>query len=51
MPGVNPAWSFPYFFVGTFIEAFNASDKPLASTFPYFFVGTFIEAMVRALNG
>ena len=37
--------AFPYFFVGTFIEA--QPPKPSStptSKFPYFFVGTFIEA-------
>ena len=37
---------FPYFFVGTFIEAFKVESTPgRDKPFPYFFVGTFIEAM------
>ena len=38
--------AFPYFFVGTFIEAETASamESHLGLRFPYFFVGTFIEA-------
>ena len=38
---------FPYFFVGTFIEAETASamESHLGLRFPYFFVGTFIEAL------
>ena len=41
----SPLLVFPYFFVGTFIEALIAG-KPLRTGrgFPYFFVGTFIEA-------
>ena len=44
---------FPYFFVGTFIEAewTSSSGRP-GVVFPYFFVGTFIEAknaVTRAL--
>ena len=36
---------FPYFFVGTFIEAgFLHPVKTDVPRFPYFFVGTFIEA-------
>ena len=36
---------FPYFFVGTFIEAaFSALSNGVLMPFPYFFVGTFIEA-------
>ena len=36
---------FPYFFVGTFIEASTIScGRDGRSRFPYFFVGTFIEA-------
>ena len=41
---------FPYFFVGTFIEAHAAhrlQDPPFYG-FPYFFVGTFIEAQPTA---
>ena len=40
---------FPYFFVGTFIEAPSASSSAacLLLGFPYFFVGTFIEAGFR----
>ena len=42
----KPDPKFPYFFVGTFIEApdittRNPKDRTI---FPYFFVGTFIEA-------
>ena len=40
--------TFPYFFVGTFIEA---TDSGVGASefviFPYFFVGTFIEAGTR----
>ena len=37
--------AFPYFFVGTFIEALLCRGAVLPSClFPYFFVGTFIEA-------
>ena len=37
--------TFPYFFVGTFIEAASRSALESAEHgFPYFFVGTFIEA-------
>ena len=36
---------FPYFFVGTFIEAlFQVFTTGAGDKFPYFFVGTFIEA-------
>ena len=35
---------FPYFFVGTFIEAGNVRLTHYVTKFPYFFVGTFIEA-------
>ena len=36
---------FPYFFVGTFIEAgFDELAVYPVLRFPYFFVGTFIEA-------
>ena len=36
---------FPYFFVGTFIEAAASQRRQTSlSRFPYFFVGTFIEA-------
>ena len=36
---------FPYFFVGTFIEAISLGDMVDGTrAFPYFFVGTFIEA-------
>ena len=36
---------FPYFFVGTFIEALVITvELVLGELFPYFFVGTFIEA-------
>ena len=36
---------FPYFFVGTFIEADKRDSVPYVRlVFPYFFVGTFIEA-------
>ena len=36
---------FPYFFVGTFIEADTSlAARHLLIRFPYFFVGTFIEA-------
>ena len=36
---------FPYFFVGTFIEALLLGAYPICPPeFPYFFVGTFIEA-------
>ena len=36
---------FPYFFVGTFIEASPIPPPATISRlFPYFFVGTFIEA-------
>ena len=39
--------AFPYFFVGTFIEAIGGSSAfEDAVEFPYFFVGTFIEAGV-----
>ena len=39
--------TFPYFFVGTFIEAVNYSMYEMHTLkFPYFFVGTFIEAFV-----
>ena len=39
------AWRFPYFFVGTFIEARHGTHlQRLLRQFPYFFVGTFIEA-------
>ena len=37
--------AFPYFFVGTFIEANVETGESFSITgFPYFFVGTFIEA-------
>ena len=36
---------FPYFFVGTFIEAPRLPEpRKYTLKFPYFFVGTFIEA-------
>ena len=36
---------FPYFFVGTFIEAWQIRGAVTdVRVFPYFFVGTFIEA-------
>ena len=42
---------FPYFFVGTFIEAPLAqSRRGTARGFPYFFVGTFIEAPLIPLQ-
>ena len=42
---------FPYFFVGTFIEAVvSAETSSRRSAFPYFFVGTFIEATQRGGN-
>ena len=38
---------FPYFFVGTFIEApLYMGEKGKKAIFPYFFVGTFIEASI-----
>ena len=40
---------FPYFFVGTFIEALQPVFWWASSSgFPYFFVGTFIEAHTAA---
>ena len=40
---------FPYFFVGTFIEAQKPPDQQRCSMqFPYFFVGTFIEALATS---
>ena len=43
---------FPYFFVGTFIEAQSPpSPTDTMAIFPYFFVGTFIEARVDARLG
>ena len=42
----RPFTAFPYFFVGTFIEARGGYDHGRSGSdpFPYFFVGTFIEA-------
>ena len=38
---------FPYFFVGTFIEAHRTHwVQEVWQIFPYFFVGTFIEATI-----
>ena len=40
--------AFPYFFVGTFIEASTTENTTTTeATFPYFFVGTFIEARMN----
>ena len=43
---------FPYFFVGTFIEAVSlvGSLDVVCQVFPYFFVGTFIEANFKWLQ-
>ena len=43
--GLVQVIGFPYFFVGTFIEARETrAGRANIFTFPYFFVGTFIEA-------
>ena len=44
---------FPYFFVGTFIEAptVNQASAAVCVKFPYFFVGTFIEAFTWGHSG
>ena len=43
---------FPYFFVGTFIEAqFRTGEIHVRAKFPYFFVGTFIEASMWGVDG
>ena len=40
--------AFPYFFVGTFIEATHIERlERHIEAFPYFFVGTFIEAVLQ----
>ncbi len=42
---------FPYFFVGTFIEAVMVSSFTIVwLRFPYFFVGTFIEALFQVFT-
>ena len=43
--------AFPYFFVGTFIEARHAGlFIDCGASFPYFFVGTFLEASDEELD-
>ena len=42
---------FPYFFVGTFIEAPKSTETSgFRGGFPYFFVGTFIEAATSTVT-
>ena len=49
---VSVVTGFPYFFVGTFIEAGRMEGDVLCiATFPYFFVGTFIEALRSVILG
>ena len=51
-PRAGPPAEFPYFFVGTFIEAvIKDSSNKFPNEFPYFFVGTFIEAQRKGRRG
>ena len=53
MEGPGPCeLGFPYFFVGTFIEAYRVDwNRYTVAEFPYFFVGTFIEAVAGVVSG
>ena len=49
--GLDEPTEFPYFFVGTFIEAEVLSAYNHGRyEFPYFFVGTFIEAQIMNIT-